>query len=83
MASTLPVDSCAPNISPASSPAARREIRLRAVNVTIAARSRGPNADGPSPADSGAVVALPQHEQRSRCVRCSINSTLIGGNSAT
>ena len=82
IASTLPLDSRAPNSSPASSLAPRREIRLRAVNVTIAARNRGPNAEHPIPPGSWAVVLVPQHGQRNRRVRCSTSSTLIGGSSA-
>lgn len=82
IASTLPVESLAPNISRASSLAARREVRLRAVNVTITARSLGPNAEDPIPAGSSAVVSARHSGQRNRRVRCSINSTLIGGSSA-
>jgi len=50
------VDSWTPNNSPASSAIPRREIRLRAVKVTIAARNLGPNADPPIPAGNDAVV---------------------------
>jgi hypothetical protein len=39
------------HLRPASSLAARREIRLRAVNVTTVARSRGPNAEPAIPPD--------------------------------
>jgi hypothetical protein len=82
IASTAPLESPITNRSDASSLAPRREIRCRAVNVMIAACNRGPNAEPPIPAGSRAVALLPQHEQRSRCVRCSISSTLIGGSSA-
>jgi hypothetical protein len=75
IASTLPLDSPTPNISRANSLAARREIRLRAVNVTIAASNRGPNAEDPTPSATQAVVSARQSGQRSRCVRCSTNST--------
>jgi hypothetical protein len=83
IASTLPLDSPTPNSSLASSLAARRAIRLRAVSVTIAARSRGPNAEPAIPSGKTAVVSVRQSGQRSRCVRCSTTSTLIGGSSAT
>jgi hypothetical protein len=56
---------------------------LRAVNVTIAARSFGPNAEPRISAGNAAVVSARQSGQRSRCVRCSTSNTLIGGNSAT
>ena len=67
----------------ASSIIPRREIRLRAVNVTNAACKFGPNADPPIPAGSPAVVLAPHSRQPNRWVRCSTKITLIGGSSAT
>jgi hypothetical protein len=61
----------------------RRETRLRAVSVTTAACNIGPNAYAATSAGSFAAVLRLQHGQRSRCVRCSLTRTLVGGNSAT
>ena len=56
--STAPVESMIPNRSAASSQIPRRETRLRAVNVTTAARNLGPNIDPAIPAGSSAVVLM-------------------------
>lgn len=37
----------------------------------------------PIPAGTRAVVCVRQAGQRSRCVRCSIHTTVIGGSSAS
>jgi len=66
----------------ASSVIPRREIRCRAVNVTTAAWSLGPNADAPIASGNWALVRARQSRQRNWCVRCSVTITLIGGNSA-
>jgi hypothetical protein len=58
IASTAPVESRIPNSSPASSVMSRREIRLRAVNVTTAACRLGPNAEPPIPSGNPAVVLV-------------------------
>ena len=61
-----------PNSSPTSSLTPRRETRLRAVSVTIAARNLGPNAEAPIPTGNSAIVCPRQTGQRNRRVRCSI-----------
>ena len=61
----------------------RREIRLRAVSVTTAACSLGPNAEAATSSGSAAVVFRLQSGQRSLWVRCSLYTTAIGGSSAT
>jgi hypothetical protein len=63
--STAPIESSTPNRSRASSLTPRREIRYPAVNVTIAACNRGPNADPASPSGNWALVRARQHRQRS------------------
>ncbi|HZU55956.1 MAG TPA: hypothetical protein VFA06_08830 [Actinocrinis sp.] len=72
-----------PNRSRASSQIPRRETRCRAVNVTIAAYNRGPNALTAISCGNEALVRARQRRQRKWCVRCSVKITLIGGNSAT
>ncbi len=81
--STEPVASSTPNSSRASSVVSRRETRLRTVSVTTAACNLGPNADRDTPAGSSARVSAAQPGQRSRCRRCSVTVTAIGGSSAT
>ena len=83
IASTAPTDNRIPNRSRASSDMSRRETRLRAVSVTIAACSLGPNAEPATAAGNPAAVLRLQHGQRKRCVRCSVTITVIGGSSAT
>ena len=61
----------------------RREIRLRAVSVTTAACSLGPNAEAATAAGNPAAVLCLQHGQRKRWLRCSLTRTVIGGSSAT
>jgi hypothetical protein len=62
---------------------ASREIRCRAIKVTTAACSLGPNAHAPIASGNRALVSARQSGQRSWCVRCSVQNTLIGGSSAT
>ena len=83
IASTDPVASSTPNSSRASSVVSRRETRLRTASVTTAACSRGPNAERGTLAGSSARVAAAHSGQQTRCSRCSLTRTAIGGNSAT
>jgi len=66
IASTVPTARPIPNSSRASSVMSRRETRLRAVSVTTAACSLGPNADRDTSAGSRAAVLARQRGQRSR-----------------
>ena len=81
IASALPDESVTPNKSRTSSVIPRRETRCRAVNVTIAASNLGPNAQAPIWSGNRALVRARQCRQRNWCVRCSVQTTLIGGNS--
>jgi hypothetical protein len=72
IASTVPTDSPIENSSLASSDMSRREIRLRAVSVTTAACSLGPNAEAATAAGSAAAVFRLQPGQASLWVRCSV-----------
>ena len=60
-----------------------REIRLRAVSVSTAACSPGPNREAATAAGNSAVVFFLQHGQRKRWLRCSLTRTVIGGSSAS
>ena len=83
IAFAVPVESVTPNRSRVSSVIPRREIRYAAVNVTTAACNRDPNGDPATSAGSRALVRARHERQRNWCVRCSVQITLIGGNSAT
>jgi hypothetical protein len=67
----------------ASSVVSRRETRFRTASVTTAACSLGPNAERDTPAGSSALVWAAQAGQHTRCSRCSLTRTAIGGSSAT
>ena len=82
IASTVPVETSTPNSSRASSVASRRDTRLRTASVTTAAWSRGPNAHRDPGAGAAAVTAA-HAGQQTRCSRCSVTLTAIGGSSAT
>jgi hypothetical protein len=83
IASTAPTDKLSPNRSRASSLMSRRETRLRAVSVSIAACSLGPNAEPTTSAGNSAAVLRLQHGQRKRWLRCSVTISVIGGSSLT
>jgi hypothetical protein len=67
----------------ASSVVSRRETRLRPASVTMAACSRGPNADRGTSGGSSARVEVAQSGQQTARSRCSVTRTAIGGSSAT
>ena len=79
MASIEPLESSAPNSSRRSSVVSRRETRLRTARVATAACRRGPKAPRGTSAGSSARVSAAQAGQRSRCRRCSLTHTAIGG----
>lgn len=56
--------------------------RLRTASVTTAAWSRGPSAHR-DPAGGSAAVKAAHSGQHTRCSRCSVTLTAIGGSSAT
>jgi hypothetical protein len=72
-----------PNRSRAISLIPRRETRYAAANVTNAAYNRHPNGEEPISCGNRALVRARQCRQRNWCERCSVKTTLIGGNSAT
>lgn len=72
-----------PESSSHSSTASSRETRLRTDSVATAASRRGPKQLRASSSRSTARLRLPHSGQRTRCARCSVTLTLIGGSSST
>ncbi len=83
IASIEPLESSRANSSSISSTLSRRETRLRTASVATAACKPGPKAERGTPAGSSARVWAAQAGQRSRCRRCSVTVTAIGGSSQT
>ena len=83
IASIEPVQRSAPKSSRTSSEVSRRETRLRTASVATVAWKRGPKAPRGTSEGSSARVSAAQTGQRSRCRRCSLTVTAIGGSSAT
>ena len=82
-ASTAPTEIGQPKRSAQSAATSRRLIRFLTESAATAACNRQPNAPRGTSTGSSARVSRPQAGQASRCRRCSLTMTAIGGSSQT